>query len=637
MVTNAAPPVGGYVFFSWDSEPVTKKAIMGIKQYYAINGSQEVLVFDQERVGKIISIFGDIAKQQGTLQGISEIPHDYYSAAVFTGDGVTLVFSGTLTPKFLVPNTIRFTQYDATGVELAVITDNGVGGLIGTNVNTAASTINYVTGAYTVTFTLAPANGTVFDNTSGIYGAFFTGNISNFFTVCNYQYKAFITNSVDPIVYYNGTSIRYLNTSLQLQLTTSSLGRPSNYNITRCLHVEINRERLLLIYPTVDQIPLVSTIYWSVAGNPLVFTNDESLAAPTSEQIRCISFINTDLVVRFSNSERIFRYTSDAFSPFRFDSTNNMWACDGPYSEINYDSWFSSVGRPAIVGSDAVNVKRVDEIIPDFTDPTRISQQVPMPFINQTSIQQCYGERFDDIKEGWLCYNSEPPDQGAVTASDNILAFNYTDSTYAVYSFPFSCLGFGRIINVPVWGTITTQWRRMSNTWDSYELQSNALLDLAGDQYDRVYQLNSGNTQTVARDPTTTEVPVRLSVITKNFNPFIEDGQLCRLGYVDLFVSAYQTTKLRVQFYVNDQLYVDQNGEPAGYYQENTLTFTPTGPMSPNTDQVKVWKRVYVGSVGKEHTIRFYQNAADFADTDEQPVYIHAMVLYMKPAGMIFQ
>lgn len=640
---NTAPPDND-VFFIWDTAPGSDFAIMGIKPYYNSSNVEEILIFNQRRVGKIVNNMGIFASTSGTIQTVSEIPHSYYQSAVFTGDGVTTVFSGTLTQKPFVPVTVTFAQYTSAGAPVSVevnglfvpqnVTDTGTGGLTGPNV--ASGSINYVTGAYSITFSTAPPTGNYFDATVGIYGPLFTGSISNFFTLVNYQYKAFFTNNVDPIFYYDGNTIQYLNTNLEVTPVVSSAGVPS-FDISRTLHVFVDRERLLLISPTVEAIPQVNAVFWSVAGNPLDFSNDEQLYASTSQPIRAFGFINSDLVLRFSSSERVFRYTGDAFSPFRFDSTNNIWACDTFYSSINYDSWFSSVGRPAIVGSDAVNVKRVDEIIPDFTDPTRLSQQTPVPFMNQTSIQQCYGERFDDIKEGWLCYNSSPQDQSTVTASDNVLSFNYLDSTYAVYSFPFSCLGFGRVINVPTWSTIFTTWEDMSDTWDSYQLQNNALVDLAGDQFNNVYELNSGNTQTIAGDATATPVPVLMNVISKNFNPFIEDGQLARLGYVDLFVSADSDSTLRVQFFANDQLYIDSNDQPAGYYQETVLRFNTTDAMSPSTNQTKVWKRIYVGAVAKEHTIRFYQNILDFETTNDQPIYIHAMVLYMKPAGRVFQ
>lgn len=631
---NTAPPVSAYscAFIVWDSAPSVVSAIMGIKPYFGVNNSQDVLVFDQKRVGKIVSNMGILAQNAGAIQAVSEIPHDYYQSAILTGTGVVAIYTSGVNATALqapfIPGTLVFTEYDSTGKATGrVFRDNSVGAITGTGLTSGS--VNYVTGAYTVTFSVNLPNGNYIDSTVGIYGNIFTGSISDFFSLDNYQFKAFFCNNVNPIFYYDGISIHYLNTNLTIKVVASSSGAPG-YDITTSLHIFVNRERLLLISPTVLGIQAVSTIYWSTAGSPLDFTNDELLQAPTSESIRAIGFINSDLVVRFSNSERVFRYTSDAFSPFRWDSTNNVWACDAPYSSIDYDSWFSTIGRPAIVGSDGVNVKRVDEIIPDFTSPTRLSQQTTVPFMNQTSIKQCYGERFDDLKEGWLCYNSQPTAQSATTASDHILAFNYLDETYAVYSFPFSCLGFGRIVNIPTWGTIFTKWEDMADTWGSFELTSNALLDLAGDQFDKVYELNSGNT---LGDGTT---PVLMDVMSKNFNPFIEQGELCRLGYVDLFVSANQLSNLRVQFFLNDELTIDASGNPTNFYQETRLTFNPKDSMS-STNQLKVWKRIYVGAVGKEHTIRFYQNADDFTSTTlDQPIYIHAMVLYMKPAGRIF-
>ncbi len=632
-----APPNSPYaaVYFLWDSAPPVmagENAIMGIKQYFGANGSQEILIFDQKRVGKIVNNFGFAATQSETVQTVQEIPHDYVQTTVFTGDGVTLVFSGTLAAGHALPNTVSFVQYTSAGVLVSTIVDNGFGSLSGPNVNSAASFINYSTGAYQITFTVAPANGNTFTATVGVYGDLFTGSISNFFSLTNYQFKAFFTNSVDPIFYYDGSAIHYLNTNVSVKVVSASAGEPV-YDVTTCLHVFTNRARLLLIAPTIFGVEEVFTIVWSRAGVPTDFTNDEDLPAPTSEPIRAIGYINTDLIVRFANSERVFRYTGDENSPFRWDTTNSLWACDAPYSTINYDTWFSSVGRPAIVASDGVNVRRADDSIPDFTDPSRLNEQTPIPFMSQESIQQGYGFRFDDLKEGWLCYNSSPQAEDGVTASDNVLAYSYLDNTYAVYSFPLSCLGFGRVINVPTWDTTFTTWDENLENWDSYQVQSNALLDLGGDQYGRVFELNSDNTQTNVAGET---VPVLMSVITKNFNPFIEDGELCRFGYIDLFVTANQQSTLRVQFYVNDQLYIDANDQPAGYYKETKLTFNPKDAMSQNTNQSKVWKRIYVGSVAKEHTIRLYQNIEDFEDSIDQPIYIHAMVLYMKPAGRIF-
>ncbi len=651
------PPANTYscVFFQWDTDAGGTNAIMGIKQYYASDDTQRVMVFDTNRMGIIVDNLGVLSGTPYADHAISEVPHDYYQSSVFVGDGVTTAFTtgvnATILQQNISPGSVRFYQYNGTTFlptpvfDLQnpfgnLINDNSVGSLNGSTVDSSTSFVNYSSGAYTINFTVAPAIGNVFDATSGVFGDVFHGSFSDFFTVDNYLYNAFITNNIDPVMYYDGTALHYLITNTSPHLVSASSGVPNNIDITSALHVTINRDCLLLLSPTyrVDG-PELFTIAWSKPLNPFDFTQDNFLPAPTSQPIQAFGYINSDLVVRFKSSERVFRYTGDAFSLFRWDSTNNMWECNAPYSTISYDTWFSSVGKAAIVGSDGVNVKRVDEIIPDFTDSTALSQQTPIPYMSQTSMGQCYGERFDSQKEGWLCYPSAASDLNNVVGSDNILSFNYIDSTYAIYKFPFSCLGLGLITTGLTWGEAEGadwEWGKVAITWGSYQIQNRSQVDLAGDQFDRVYILNSGYELTLPGDPTATPVPVLFDVITKNFNPFIEQGEMARFGYIDLFVSAYDTSTLRLQFFLNDQLYVDGAGVPQGYYKEEKLTFTQTDAMSLTTNQTKVWKRVYVNAVGKEHTIRMYQHIDDFADSKVQPIYIHSMVLYMKPAGVIF-
>lgn len=621
------------VFISYDyaaNPSVGFSDIMGIKPYYAQNGDQSIMIFNTRRMGLVNVLEGSIATQYQSDNGISEVPHEVHvqnAAPAPAFNGAILTFTGTVSAP-VVPRTISFTIFNNTPALINTITDNGSGRLSGTNVDSTLSFINYVTGAWTITFTVAPAATDTLNTSIGQYGDVWSGNYTNFFSVCNYFYNSFITNGVDNIRYFNGTELLYLNTNLTLKPGTLT------YDITTCLHVAINRERLLLLLPTIGS-PLQNAIYWSSAGNPLDFTNAEFLLAPTSESIRTFAFINSDMVVPFGNTTRVFRYTGDAFSPFRWDTINSVWRCDARYTAINYDSYFTYVGKPAIVASDAVNVKKYDEIIPDFTLNDRALLEGPVISIQQTSIGQCYGERFDDFKEGWMCFKKydAADEDNVIDRSDSVLAFNYVDDTYAVYDFPFSCLGFGRVISQDVWGNNFDLWGDADYAWETFYESFNALVDLAGDRNGVVYTL--GNSAT-AFDEDGNSKPVLFDVISKNFNPFIEQGELCRFGYLDLFVSANATTKLRMQIYRDDTMYVDSNGQPNGYYQETVLDFTPTDSMSTEA-QFKIWKRVYIGAVAKAHTIRLYQDADDFtSDTQDQPVRVHGMVLYMKPAGRIF-
>ncbi len=643
LTFNVAPAIvpGGYnaVILSYDflsNAGAGDKDIMGIKPYYGINGGQDILIFDTNRLGKIVNLTGIQAAAAGCNNGVTEIPHEVHvqaAAPTPAFNGILVTFTGTVSTP-VVPGTVSFTLYSNAPAVKTTITDNGDGLLTGVSVGggpTATGFINYGTGAWTLTFSVAPATTDTLNTSVCAYGNVFTGDFTNFFSVVNYRFSAFITNNVDAIRYYDGTCLKYLNTNLV------DVPGKLTYDISRCLHVAVNRERLLLVAPVVNSVSQPNSIYWSVSLNPFdFFTADGAsfLDAPTSESIRLFFFINSDMVVRFSNSERVFRYTGDFNDPFRWDSTNNVWRCDTRYSAINYDSFGTSVGKPAIVASDGVNVQRADEIIPDFTLDNRALIEGPVISIAQTSIGQCYGERFDDFKEGWLCFKQYTPDSNVVTRSDSVLAFNYIDNTYAVYEFPFNCLGFGTVTTSNVWGNNFDRWEDADYSWDTFYESQDALVDLAGDRNGIVYSLGNINTKTL---PDGTRVPVLFDVITKNFNPFIEEGELCRFGYLDLFVSANNTTKLRVQFYNDDTLYQNPDGSPAGAYLEQTLTFLELDDMSPGAAQKKVWKRVYVGAVARSHTIRLYQNIADFDSvTQNQPVRIHSMVPYFKPAGRVF-
>lgn len=733
LTFNTAPVskvVGGVqyntVTFAYDSPPSPYRPIMGIKPYYELSGNQDIMVFDTRRLGKVTPITSIALGTLLDLENIvSEVPHQtQVQGATFSPafNGTTTTFTGTITGP-IVPGMVEIPLFDSsgqyilTGGDLPVIAfDDGTGALTGDGISSGF--INYFTGNWTITFSVAPASGDSINTSTCEYGNVFTGGISNFFSVANWQTLAtensteenqnllFCTNNVDLVRYWNGSCLMILNTNLS--------EKPPNditYDISTCLFVVAYQGYLLLMSPIVGGVPLLNLIYWSAIEDPLNFTQDNFLPSPTSEPIRAQGQINNDLIVRFAKSERAFRFTQDINSPFRWDGLNSVFQCDTSYSTINYDYYLTTVGKPAIVASDGRNVIRKDELIPDFTDPNRIPQQTPALFMDQTSISQCYGERFDDLKEGWLCYTSatNSSDPAVVSPADSILAFNYQDEGYAVYTFPFSCLGFGTVISTLVWGNDYREWGSISDTWGDYTITDSGLLDLSGDQFGNVFELNESytlgpektsvaitaitnassaqvtstahdlvtgdqiviqgvigmtsgpanilnqifvvtvvdaNNFTIPVDTTTWALyvsgglwftaPVLLDVITKNFTPFAEEGQMTRLGFVDLLVSANNDTTIRVQFFKDDQLSLDASGNPINFYQETPLTFFQTTSNS-TINQTKVWKRVYCGAVAKEHTLRFYQNLADFtSDTLDQPVRIHAMCLYMKPAGRIF-
>ena len=75
-----------------------------------------------------------------------------------TGDDSTVAFTGPTSDRLANPPLVPFTVTIYVN-NVPVGTDDGAGGIIGTTITAASSSINYTTGAITVTFATAPATG----------------------------------------------------------------------------------------------------------------------------------------------------------------------------------------------------------------------------------------------------------------------------------------------------------------------------------------------------------------------------------------------------------------------------------------------------------------------------------------------
>ena len=82
------------------------------------------------------------------------------------GDGATVAFSGTLSSTPILKNQVLFSSIDANNDGLA-LTDDGAGTLAGDG----AGTIDYLTGAYTLNFSAAPASGEAIESQTVPYVA----------------------------------------------------------------------------------------------------------------------------------------------------------------------------------------------------------------------------------------------------------------------------------------------------------------------------------------------------------------------------------------------------------------------------------------------------------------------------------
>lgn len=140
-------------------------------------------------------------------------PQQYAVDNIATGDGVTQTFTGGLQNPPVIIGTLFITADDPTGFQ-QVLTDNGDGTLSGNG----TGTIDYLTGAYSATFTAAPAS------TAYIYakyqgysgnrpqGVLWWNNEFNFMPVPDQAYQIQMQGYIQPTQLTNDT-----DTPLQIE------------------------------------------------------------------------------------------------------------------------------------------------------------------------------------------------------------------------------------------------------------------------------------------------------------------------------------------------------------------------------------------------------------------------------------
>lgn len=133
-------------------------------------------------------------------------PQQYAVDNIATGDGVTVNFSGGLQNPPIIIGTLFITADNQDGSQ-QIVTDDGDGTLSGDG----SGTINYLTGAYNVTFNVAPAASAViyakYQGYSGNrpQGVLFFNNQFTFMPVPDQAYQILMQGYIKPTLLTNGS------------------------------------------------------------------------------------------------------------------------------------------------------------------------------------------------------------------------------------------------------------------------------------------------------------------------------------------------------------------------------------------------------------------------------------------------
>jgi len=410
----------------------------------------------------------------------------------------------------------------------------------------------------------------------------FSGGDDQFFWTENWKDQMFVTNNKDRVKTYDGADM----TNLMMDID----GDESN-DIDCCLLLFAHKDRLIALRTTENATVCLQRARWCKAGYPDNWKEADGggyADAPTIDAIMGAEFIGDDLIVWFERSVWILKYTGNPNAPFRWQRISTTEGCYATYSVLPFSDELLAVGPTGLLGTDTFDVYSIDQKIPDL-----------LLEANPEKIKYVYGAVIEELRQNWWLYPS-----ANASLSDRTLVLDYTENSWATYNLVMHCLGYYHFEEDLTWDDIEETWDELEMSWDERSKMAGYPITLGGGQDGVIYHMDDGGSDNGG--------PIDFEVEGGRWNPYAEKGMKAKLGYIDFFVDKDSGIDIDID------LYIDQMISP---YKVKTLN------CGSDVDQEKVWKRVYVGTVGNFHRIRLYHSA--IAQTPK----VHAIVPYFKPTG----
>ncbi len=470
-------------------------------------------------------------QQGGSAYRESRIVHGLTAVAmVGTIDGANKTFTLAATAQIARGSVV------VTGSNpVQVLTDNGVGGFTGAGVGT----INYITGAISVTFTTAPAIASTvtvaysfmpgnpvmmvanFITATNIrelivadtqyvnrYNATlnileditvtpYTGNKYQFFTWTNYASatdtpRLLFCNNKDVIQQYDGTVVSAYAYNM-LTTPTVSVPAPAAVTTLTCAWMADMKDRLILLRTTENGVVYPQRIRISGTGaNSDDFRTSATGAGvidiPDGTWIQGAAFNRDDLIIFTEASTWVMKYTGNDTTPFVLNKIDESRGSDANFGVITYLNRTSAASKRALIISDGYRVERQDENIPDFSYNAIDGRSNPGSIFNNFNL--CFAGTVDADRDHYLIY----PPSGSVT-SKRILTTNYEEDNYSIYRLPLSCMGtfitsftvtWTELLTYPNWASLAVSY----GDWNSFSYNAGTPFSIGGGQNGEIWRLS---------------------------------------------------------------------------------------------------------------------------------------------------
>lgn len=452
----------------------------------------------------------------------------------------------------------------------------------------------------------------VFDNISGATS--WTGTDTDFFWALNYQGSFWATNNVDPIR-YNISGTTWTNFQPQIDAAGTLL--------TDALMIFSYKDRMVALSTMEGGNAFRQRARFSQNGSvyvtapvPAGFTFNVDawredipgrggfIDAPTDEAIITAGFVRDVLVVVFEFSAWRLRYTGNETLPFTWERLHSQLGAESTYSVVGFDDGILSVGRAGVTLTDTNQQKRIDQIIPD---------QVYQISNVSNAQRRVHGVR--DYQRQLVYWTYPSPD--SETFPDKVLVFNYIENNWATYTQSFTTFGEFRRDDALIWQDALNPWQVEDSFWASGDLSAGFPSVVAGDSVGNVWRL----------DPTFTSdngEGYSLNILTKKFNPWINEGLQSKAIYMYLLISGTDDGEITIEHFIDE----GNSGPPIATYTVDTNA----------NGQEKVWRRIQLSAaVAQYHQFRFTLSQEQTINLSNatKDLEIYHIILEMAPAGRL--
>lgn len=541
-------------------------SMMGIVDHRN-NGVVTMLAFNTTRANKFI----------GSSKTFSDLTRNIISFDHGSGQ--------TWTP--IIGDVVKGAISGAVGTIDGYWVDNGTLGT-GTASGTVVFKNNTITGTFQNPEELqedgTPSN-ILGDSTSIVTENLFTGDDNDFFRGVNWEGVLYVTNGVDQVRKYDGTTMTFFNLDL------STLGGPDN-DLNTCRMIFLYKNRLVFLDTTESGTRHRQRVRYTESLLPNQSKSTSSIDAPTDAEIITAEFIDEDLIVWFDSQVWKLLHTGDATVPFEWRRIDRERGCVAPFSLIARGIEQVCFGVKRILHTEGRFVKEADQTINNFINT-----------ISDGLSDYSFGKYFPTLNQHWITYVDRNDTDGK---PGHTLVFDWEEGDFAVYDFPVHVLG------------------QTNATSDLFldDLPNDVLLDdldfsfddvaPAGSQTLLVFGNRDGELCEFNKTDTDLGSPFTMTATWGQMNPFSSDGRLCDFGYVDFLVDVNAGVTFTVDHFL------DNDTTPS-----TTRTITCDGDSLNDT---KVWKRAYISSTAKFHKIRV-------TDSSTQQPRIHALTFHFRDGG----